>query len=161
MHFFLPTIFNIISLIWRRVALQVLPRGLRGKESACQCKRCKFSPRVGKIPWRRKGQPTAVFLPGESHGHRSDCSSWYCIKHPEIAKRVPLKCFYHKKEMLIVGRGWGCWLRLRWSSFCNREVYQNNTWYNTLFNVNYTSLKLEKYIHKNRWNTSLEIFYIQ
>ena len=23
---------------------------------------------VGKIPWRRKQQPTPVFLPGESHG---------------------------------------------------------------------------------------------
>ena len=28
-------------------------------------------PRVGKIPWRRKGQPTPGFLPGESHGQRS------------------------------------------------------------------------------------------
>ena len=27
--------------------------------------------RVGKIPWRRKWQPTPVFLPGESHGRRS------------------------------------------------------------------------------------------
>ena len=26
---------------------------------------------VRKIPWRRKWQPTAVFLPGESHGQRS------------------------------------------------------------------------------------------
>ena len=26
---------------------------------------------VGKIPWRRAWQPTPVFLPGESHGHRS------------------------------------------------------------------------------------------
>ena len=26
---------------------------------------------VGKIPWRRKWQPTLVFLPGESHGQRS------------------------------------------------------------------------------------------
>ena len=25
----------------------------------------------GKIPWRRKWQPTPVFLPGKSHGHRS------------------------------------------------------------------------------------------
>ena len=25
----------------------------------------------GKIPWRRTWQPTAVFLPGESHGQRS------------------------------------------------------------------------------------------
>ena len=27
-----------------------------------------FSPQVGKIPWRRERQPTAVFLPGEFHG---------------------------------------------------------------------------------------------
>ena len=26
---------------------------------------------VRKIPWRRKWQPTPVFLPGESHGQRS------------------------------------------------------------------------------------------
>ena len=26
---------------------------------------------VRKIPWRRKGQPTPVFLPGKSHGQRS------------------------------------------------------------------------------------------
>ena len=26
---------------------------------------------VRKIPWRRKWQPTSVFLPGKSHGQRS------------------------------------------------------------------------------------------
>ena len=30
-----------------------------------------FGPWIWKIPWRRKWQPTAVFLPGESHGQRS------------------------------------------------------------------------------------------
>ena len=30
-----------------------------------------FDPWVGKILWRRKWQPTPVFLPGESHGRRS------------------------------------------------------------------------------------------
>ena len=30
-----------------------------------------FDPWVGKIPWRRKWQPTPVFLPGEPHGQRS------------------------------------------------------------------------------------------
>ena len=30
-----------------------------------------FGPWVGKIPWRRKWQPTPVFLPGESRGQRS------------------------------------------------------------------------------------------
>ena len=27
-----------------------------------------FDPWVGKIPWRRKWQPTPVYLPGEFHG---------------------------------------------------------------------------------------------
>ena len=43
-------------------------------ESACQCsrsKRCGVDPCVKKIPWRRKWQPIAVFLPGKSHGQRS------------------------------------------------------------------------------------------
>ena len=42
-----------------------------GKESACQCRRCGFSPWIGKILWRRKLQPTPVFLPWKSHGQRS------------------------------------------------------------------------------------------
>ena len=45
-----------------------------GKEPTCQFrsrKRCKFSPWFGKIPWRRKWQLTAVFLPGKSHGQGS------------------------------------------------------------------------------------------
>ena len=45
-----------------------------GKAPACQCrrrKRCGFGPWVRKILWRRKWQPTPVFLPGESHGQRS------------------------------------------------------------------------------------------
>ena len=36
-----------------------------------QHRRPGFNPLVGKIPWRRKWQPTSVFLPGESHGRRS------------------------------------------------------------------------------------------
>ena len=42
-----------------------------GKKSACQCRRHRrhrFDPWVGKIPWRRKWQPTPVILPGKSHG---------------------------------------------------------------------------------------------
>ena len=48
-----------------------LPRWLSGKEFTCQCRSCRFDPWVGKIPWRRKGQPTAVFLPGEFREQRS------------------------------------------------------------------------------------------
>ena len=48
-----------------------LPRWLRGKESACQGRRRRFSPWVEKIPWRRKWLPTLVFLPRRSHGQES------------------------------------------------------------------------------------------
>ena len=39
-----------------------------------------FDTWVGKIPWRRKWQPTPVFLPGESHGgrHLVGYSPWGC-----------------------------------------------------------------------------------
>ena len=58
---FTHSLMHILVLTW----------WLDGKESACQCKRCGFDPWVGKIPWRRKWQPTPVFLPGKSHGQRS------------------------------------------------------------------------------------------
>ena len=41
------------------------PSGASAKESASQCrgcKRCGFVPWVGKIFWKRKWQPTLVFL---------------------------------------------------------------------------------------------------
>ena len=47
------------------------PLWFSGKEFACQCGTCRFDPCIRKIPWRRKWQPTPVFLPGESHGQRS------------------------------------------------------------------------------------------
>ena len=57
------------------------PRTCSGKESTCQGRRQKrhgFDPWVGMISWKRKWQPTPVFLPGESHGQRSlaDYSPW-------------------------------------------------------------------------------------
>ena len=39
--------------------------------ASAEIKRCRFDPWVRKIPWRRKWQPTPVFLPEESHGQRS------------------------------------------------------------------------------------------
>ena len=48
-----------------------LPRWLSGKESTPQCRRCRFDPWVGKIPWRKKWQPALVLLPGKSHGQKT------------------------------------------------------------------------------------------
>ena len=48
-----------------------LPRWCSSKECPCQCRRHRVDPWVGKIPWRRKWQPTPVFLPGKLDGQRS------------------------------------------------------------------------------------------
>ena len=74
--------FNLIALLTGQGFLNVcdmgllvlvcrqdpLPRWPGGKEPACQCRRCRFSPWVGKILWRRKWQPSPLVSPRESHG---------------------------------------------------------------------------------------------
>ena len=66
-----------------------LTRWLSDKESACQCRRLRFNPWVGKIPWRRAWQPTPVFLPGESHGQRTlvGYSPW-CLKESNLTEQL-------------------------------------------------------------------------
>ena len=46
------------------------------------------SPWIGKIPWRRAWQPTLLFLPGESHGHRL-AMSWLPSSHHTISFLPP------------------------------------------------------------------------
>ena len=41
------------------------------KKIHLQCRRSRFHPWVGKIPWRREWLPTPVFLLGGFHGQRS------------------------------------------------------------------------------------------
>ena len=70
---------------------------LSGKESVCQCRRHRrpwFDPWVGKIPWRRKWQPTQVFLPGKSHGQRSlvHYSPWFTKSQTWLSTHV--YCMY-------------------------------------------------------------------
>ena len=55
-----------------------LPRWLSGKEPTCWCRRHEFEPWIREIPWRRKWQPTPIFLPAKSHGQRSLVG--YCNK---------------------------------------------------------------------------------
>ena len=47
------------------------PGGSDNKVSVYKCGRPGFNLWVGKIPWRRKWQPTPVLLPRKSHGRRS------------------------------------------------------------------------------------------
>ena len=66
-----------------------IPMWLSCKDTTCQCRRCGFDPWVGKVPWRKKWQPTPVFLPGKSHGQRSltGYSPWAC-KESDVTERT-------------------------------------------------------------------------
>ena len=95
------------------------PRGASGKGPACQCRKHKrhgFHPWVGKIPWRRKWQPTPVSSPGEPRGQRSPVgrspwvaktrtrlSDWRCahtpgVRGPVTVPKVMLGPHLHPRE---------------------------------------------------------------
>ena len=93
--------FNLIFLVannhtWLSL-LQVLPWWLSGKESTCKCRRLKFDSWVRKIPWRRKWQPTIVFLPGKSHGQRSLAGYVHCVakKQENLATKPPPSSYFY------------------------------------------------------------------
>jgi len=78
--FIISSIFIIAYFFLRssiHICFHMFPAGSDGKV-CLQCGRLGLNPWVGKIPWRRKWQPTLVFLPGKSHGWRSlaDYSPW-------------------------------------------------------------------------------------
>ena len=54
-----------------------------------------------KIPWRRKWQPTPVFLPGKSHGQRSlvGYSPWGC-KESYTTEQLHFLSIITNREML-------------------------------------------------------------
>ena len=62
------------------------------QETTCNVGDPGFDPWVGKIPWRRKGHPTSVILPGESHGQRSlaGYSPWGSRVRHNWATKPPL-----------------------------------------------------------------------
>ena len=48
------------------------PDGLAGKEPSCNAEDAGLIPGLERFdPWKLKWQPIPVFLPEESHGHRS------------------------------------------------------------------------------------------
>ena len=57
--------------IWPPLILPGLPWWLSMVKCLSIMRQTQFNPWVRKIPWRRKWQPTPVFLPGEVHGQRS------------------------------------------------------------------------------------------
>ena len=98
----------IISSIWTLCQTQGFPDCASGKETACQCrrhKRCRFNSWIRNIPWRRKWQPTAVFLPGKSHGQRSlvGYSPW---GHKELDTTEATQHRSNSGEVCVLSCGW-------------------------------------------------------
>ena len=84
------------------IICQGLPRWLSGKESTCQYRIRRFNPWVGKMPWRRKWQPTSILAwripwteePGglQSRGSQSRTRLKRLVTHERPPKpRCPLK----------------------------------------------------------------------
>ena len=63
------------------------PGGARGKRTRLpvqvDVRDVALIPGSGRVPWRRKWQPTPVFLPGESHGQRS-LAGYSPLGHKEL-----------------------------------------------------------------------------
>ena len=69
----LPLIFSVTRLH------KGFLNGSDGKESSCNVGDPRFEPWIRNIPWRRKWQPTLVFLPRKSHGQRSLVGYSLCV----------------------------------------------------------------------------------
>ena len=72
------------------------PSGAGGEVPTCQCRRCGFDPRVGKMPWRRAWQPTTIS----------------CLENP-MNKEV---------RQATVHRVTKSWTRLKWLSTHTRTT---------------------------------------
>ena len=65
--------FELVIILSQPTPSEGFPDGtiVKNPLANSRCKRSGFDPWVGKIPWRRRWQPTPGFLPGESQGQRS------------------------------------------------------------------------------------------
>ena len=98
-----PFVINIVSWDWQKCQEQPsslwtfyqinvkLKETLVAQMVCLQCRRPKFDPWVGKIPWRRKLQPTPVFLPGEFHGQRNGYCPWSRIESDVVEQLTHTK----------------------------------------------------------------------
>ena len=93
-----------------------LPWWLWGREFTCQCRRPGFYPWVGKIPRRRKWQPTAVLSYGKSRGQQGSCP-WDCkrVRQDFANKQQQQDMRGHQRTQINITQTYNCF----WPShFC-------------------------------------------
>ena len=66
-----------------------------------KCRRPRFDPWVGKIPWRKEWLPTLVFLAGEFHGQRSHLVGYSPLGHKESDMTEPLTLSVSQKLLVL------------------------------------------------------------
>ena len=114
----------------------------RGQSICLQCGRLRyrFDPWVGKIPWRRKWQPTPVLLPGKFHGRRSlvGYSPWG-HKESDTTERLHFTSYIYSRE----GNG----NRLQHS--CLENSMDRGTWWATVHGVTESWTRLSDWITNN------------
>ena len=83
-------LFPLIIILLMCILIQGFPSSSVVKNPPAQCLRHGLSPWVGKIPWRRKWQPTPVSLPGKSHGQRR-LAGYSPLGHKRIGHNLAVK----------------------------------------------------------------------
>ena len=112
------------------------PEGSVIKSPPAKCRRCGFDPWVGKIHWRRKWQPTSVFLPGKSHGQRSlvGCSPW---GHEESDTTERLHFHF---SLSCIGEGNGNPLQCS----CSENPRDRGAWWAAIYGVTQSRTQLKQ-----------------
>jgi len=143
-----------------------LPWWLGGKKkkqkTTCQCRKRRFNPWVGKIPWRRVWLPTPVFLPGESHGQRrlASCSP-QGHKESDITEQLSVNmstsrfggCYGEEKQILVLLESFSLQAKMkegsvinrreRWARLCDLICFaQSDSSRNTVLRLNFLYLTL-------------------
>ena len=107
---------NILSCLLILLFVTGLPRWNSGTESAWQCRRCKrwgFDPWVGKIPRRRKWQPTTLLWLEIFHGQRSLAGySLWDHKESDMTERISMHtfCKYTYSMKNLSPKRWANWV---------------------------------------------------
>ena len=98
-NFLQNIIFMYICGIKTNKITKVLPWWLRCWRIHLQFRRPWFDLWDREIPWRRKWQPTVLFLPGKSHGQRNlaGYSPWGC-KESDITEWLSTNTHNHKSK---------------------------------------------------------------
>ena len=108
-HTYTCTLLKIQKKIKQKEYLQIKPQindwfpdfpgGSDGKNVCLQHRKPGFDFWVGKIPWRRKWQPTPVLLPGKSHGPRSLVGYSAQVAEPDTTEQLHFHFFLNYKKV--------------------------------------------------------------